>query len=192
MGTKTKITLAASFVGVVAMAATAFGQQSTPTPGAEGNRPRAERRTDDNGCGPERASRRARRVVHSEAKVRVPDGFALVTVDQGKVTAVGDDSITIERADGEKVTATTTDETKICKDGQPSSLDKIEVGDHARLVQVRSERFNGLRRIAVLSPGSEPAPEERPARGAPSAERGAPGRTVPAETDLDLALDEAF
>jgi len=193
MGTKTKVTLAASFVGVVAMAAAAFGQSSTPTPSTSAS-PRAERRADRGGeCGPKHVTRRGARVVHGDMKVRVPDGFALVTVDNGKVTAVDHDAkkITVERADGESVTATATDETKVCKDGAKSSFDAIKVGDLAHLVQVRSERINGLRRIMVLTPGSDQAPPERPARRAPGSSA-RPGGVTPTDTSSDVGLDEAF
>ena len=170
---KTKLTLAASFVGVVAMAAAAFGQAgggSGDEPGSGSDEARRERRAaaaqDRERCGGDREDfpRRARRVVHSETKVKVPDGFAIMTVDAGKVTAVdhADKKITIERLDGESVTATAVDETVVCKDGEKAAFDSIKVGDHARLLHVRSERFTGLRRLGVHSPGSEPAAPERP------------------------------
>ncbi|MGH2794756.1 MAG: hypothetical protein ACRDKG_10680 [Actinomycetota bacterium] len=172
MRIKTKLTLAASFVGVVAMAAAAFGQAGSDS--GSGDEKQADRRAaaarDGDGCGGpgDRAGRRPFRLVHSESKVKTPEGFALLTVDQGKVTAVdhSDKKITIERADGEKVTATAVDETNICKDGKKAAFDSIKVGDLARLMSVRSERFTGLRRIAIHTPGSEPAAPERPNRPA--------------------------
>ena len=178
MRVKTKLTLAASFVGVVAMAAAAFGQAGGEPDSGSGDEKRADRaaaaRDGDKCGGPDRIGRRPFRVVHSESKVKTPEGFALITVDQGKVTAVdhSDKKITIERADGEKVTAAAVDETNICKDGKKAAFDSIKVGDLARLVSVRSERFTGLRRIGIHTPGSEPAATERPAR--PSAPEASP------------------
>ena len=168
MRTKTKVTMAASFVGVVAMAAAAFGQAGAPS-GTDDEtvqndrRAAAHERAGRDGCGPEHAGRRAARLVHSETKVKTPNGFALFTIDHGTVTAVDHSAkkITIERSDGEKVTATAVDETQVCKDGEKAAFDAIKVGDHARLVSVRSERFTGLRRIVVVTPGSEPAAPER-------------------------------
>ena len=178
MGMKTRMALAGGFVGVVAMAAAAFGQTGSPTPEprdserprsrstaapserrAQAQRPRAER-----GCD-RPAPRRARRVVHSETKVKTEKGFAIVTVDQGEITSIdhGDKKLTIKRLDGESVTGTATDETRICKDGKPSSFDALKKGDLARLVHVRSERFTGLRRIGAITPGST---EDPPARAA--------------------------
>lgn len=174
MNGKTKLTLAASFVGVVAMAAAAFGQSgggsgeegsgSEPSRGAR--RAAAQEQRERCGGGDrEDFPRRARRVVHSETKVKAPEGFAILTVDTGTVTAIdhADKTITIERLDGESVTATAVDETVVCKDGAEATFDAIKVGDHARLLSVRSERFTGLRRIGVHSPGSEPDEPERPA-----------------------------
>ena len=180
MGTKTKLTLAATFVGVVAMAAAAFGQAgggSGDDPASGSDEARRERRAaaaqDRDRCGGDRDGfpRRAGRVVHSETKVKVPEGFAILTVDTGTVTAIdhADKQITIERLDGEKVTATAVDETVVCKDGEKAAFDSIKVGDRARLLSVRSERFTGLRRIGVHSPGNEPAEPERrrPPEGSP-------------------------
>lgn len=173
MRTRTKLTVAASFVGVVAMAAAAFGQAGAPSgtddeTAQRDGRAAAQERAGRDGCGPDHVGRRAARLVHSETKVNTPEGFALFTIDHGTVTAVdhSDKKITIERADGEKVTATAVDETQVCKDGEKAAFDSIKVGDRARLVSVRSERFTGLRRIIVVTPGSEPAPPERPNRDA--------------------------
>jgi hypothetical protein len=174
MGTKTKVALAGTFVGLVAMSAAAFGQtgadpgSDTPTPRAkrtataERRAAAAERRA--NGRCPTLDGRRAQRLVHNESKVKAPAGFANITVDQGTITALDGKKVTIKRLDGESVSATATDQTKVCKDGKVSTLDALKKGDHARLVQVRSERFTGLRRIAAVSPGSESsAPPASPA-----------------------------
>ena len=167
MGIKTKMALAGGFLGAVAIAAAAFGQtgsgptSSSPTSGS--TNPRTARRA---GAAQHRAtlcgmpdSRRAARVVHGEMKVKIPSGFAFLTIDQGEITSIDHaaKTITVKRPDGESVTASATDQTKVCKDGQPASFDSLKVGDRARMVQVRSDRFTGLRRIAAITPGSEPA-----------------------------------
>ena len=116
----------------------------------------------------------ARRVVHSETKLKVPDGFANVTVDAGEITAIdhGDKTLTIKRLDGESVSATATNETKVCKDGEAVAFDSLKKGDHTRLVSVRSEKFTGLRKIGAVTPGSaeDEAAPARPARGASDAD----------------------
>src|SRR5437867_2400100 len=119
MGARTKIALAASFVGVVVTAAAAFGQTGSGTDKTAAKPDKKSQRSPDE-CGGANAGRRAERLVHSDTKVKTKNGFALITVDQGTVTAVDHHSktITIERADGEKVTATAVDETKVCKDGK--------------------------------------------------------------------------
>lgn len=175
MGNKTKLALATSFVGVVVTAATAFGQTgagsrspdgaaATETPRAR--RPAAAQQRDGDRCGKPRP-RAVRRIVHSETKIKTPSGFAIVTVDAGEITAIdhGDKTITIKRLDGESVTATATDETKVCKDGKAAAFDSLKDGDLARLVSVRSDKFTGLRRIGAITPGSEQdqTPPARPA-----------------------------
>ena len=159
MRTRTKLTLASSFVGVVAMAAAAFGQAG-PGGGSEedkapkGDRPAAAAKGKD-GCRPDQGGRRAGRLVHSESKVQLREGFGQITVDTGKVTAVDHSAkkITIKRSDGETVTATAVDQTNVCKDGKKASFDAIKVGDLARLMSIRSERFTGLRRIGAFTRG---------------------------------------
>ena len=165
MGTKTKVALAGTFVGLVAMSAAAFGQSGSDsgsatlaprtkrTAPAERRAAAADRRA--NGRCPTLDGRRARRLVHSDSKVKAPAGFANLTVDQGTITALDGNKVTIKRLDGESVSATATDETRVCKDGKVATFDALKKGDHARLVQVRSERFTGLRRIAAASPRSE-------------------------------------
>jgi len=166
MGTKTKVALAGTFVGLVAMSAAAFGQDGsgsgTPTEqssprerraaGAERRAAAAERRA--NGRCPTLDGRRARRLVHSDSKLKAPAGFADVTVDQGVITALDGKTVSIKRLDGESVSATATDETKVCKDGKVSTFSALKKGDHVRLVSFRSERFTGLRRIVAVTPGS--------------------------------------
>jgi hypothetical protein len=160
MGTKTKIAIAGTFVGLVAMSAAAFGQtgsgSGTPTASSAPRERRAaaaEKRAD--GRCAKLDGRRGQRLVHSEAKVKAPAGFANITVDQGTITAIDGKKVTIKRLDGESVSATATDQTKVCKDGRVTTFDALEKGDRARLVQVRSERFSGLRRIGAVSPSSE-------------------------------------
>lgn len=192
MGTKTKLTLAASFVGIVVTAAAAFGQaggtgseEGSGTP-QERRRAAAEQR-DPNACGPVRSHPRIGRLVHSETKIQIRDGFALMIVDQGEVTAVDHarKTLSIKRADGEAVRATATDETKVCKDGKVAAFDSIKVGDLARLVQARSPEKNGLIRIYVRTPGSEPAAPQR-TRPTPSSARGVPADVF--EAGLDFAF----
>ena len=172
MGIKTKVALAGTFVGVVSMAAAAFGQTGSGSGSGtdeSSERPRERRaaaaqRRDGDRCGS--PGRRAGRLVHSETKIKVQQGFAVVTIDQGEITAIdhGAKKITIKRLDGQSVSRTATGETKVCKNGDPGSFDSLKVGDRARLVYVRSERFTGLRKIAAVTPGSEQdQPTGRPA-----------------------------
>src|SRR5436309_3796012 len=145
MGTKSKLAMAGVFVGVVVTAAAAFGQSgsgssdgSSQAPNAP-RRPRATAQRQEGGrCGYLRP--RARRLVHSEATVKVRSGFATLTVDQGEIIAIDHaaKTLTIKRLDGRSVGATATDDTKVCKDGQIAAFDALKRGDLARLVSVTS------------------------------------------------------
>jgi len=188
MGIKTKLTLAVGFVGAIAIAATAFGQAGSEGPApTTSTAPRAPRRAAANQgrqrqqrCAPVRP-RATRRIVHGEMKVATRAGaFANVTVDTGEITAVDNaaNTITVKRADGQTVTATATDRTKVCLDGQPSTFGALKTGDRARLMQVRSDRFTGLRRIVAVSP------QEASGAGSASA-------TDFGGDDLSSLLDEA-
>jgi hypothetical protein len=173
MGIKTKFALAAAFAGVAAMTAAAFGeggstataartaeptaQSSTdrPTPPDERRPGAAERRQQRRDRCPGPAGGRPMRLVHRESIFQVREGFATLTVDQGKITKIDGRTITIERLDGKSVTATANDETKVCKDGEPSTVDALKVGDLARFMRVRSPKINGLRRIVAVTPRAD-------------------------------------
>lgn len=172
MGIKTKFALATAFVGVATMAAAAFGaggssttQSSEPTaqsstdaphPQRPGRADRRGQRRNANRCpAPGGARPRAMRLVHRESTYQLPEGTATVTLDQGKITKIDGNTVTIERLDGKTVSATASDKTKVCKDGEPSTLSALKVGDHARLAQVESPKFTGLRRIVAFTPKSD-------------------------------------
>lgn len=170
MRTGFKTVLALAFVGVVAMAAAAFGQtgdpSATPSPGDK----------------PERARHR---VVHSETKVQKGEGFVTVIRDAGEITAVSGNTVTIKRADDETVTVTATDATKVRRNGEQAAAGDLKTGDRAHIVQVVE---NGTTTVkAIMAADSTFTPERKrehkrrhgPKRGAPADE--APAGDVPAE-----------
>lgn len=173
MGTRWKTAVAAGFVGAVAVAATAFGQTGSPSPSPDPERQqrRLERRADgERGeCGKPgpRVRRAARRLVHSETKLQVEGGFALVVVDTGTITAIdhGDKSLTIERADGVDVTVTAQDGTKICKDGAAVAFDKLKAGDRAGITRVTRDGTTRVRAIRAHTPSADAETPARPALG---------------------------
>jgi len=105
------------------------------------------------GCGPEQPRDRATRIVHSETKVRLDDGFGTRTLDVGEVTSVDGNQITIRRADGETVSATAAEETRVCRDGEESSLENIESGDTAALLQRTQDDGTQLKKVRAFSQG---------------------------------------
>jgi hypothetical protein len=58
-----------------------------------------------------------------------------VRINQGTVTAVGSNSLTLKRADGETVTVPVASDTKIRKDREDVTLGDIKVGDLVRVVE---------------------------------------------------------
>jgi len=162
---------ALGFVGVVAVGAAASGQSGASPDDAGARASLRERCRAAAAQGeelPRRCHRRGalHRVVHSEAKVVTDDGFATVIIDAGEVTAVDPAarSITIKRADGETVSLTGNDETRVRASRERAGWEDIEVGDRARLVQIDDGDGPVLRLIGVAGGDREAS------RGAPAAE----------------------
>ncbi len=144
MKTPYKTAVAAAFVAVVVLAAAAFGQTgSTPSPGAGPKK-------DGGGRHP------GKRVVHSESKVQTADGFALLIVDNGEVTGVSGETVTIKRADGESVSATATEDTKIRRNGEDAQLSAFQTGDRASIMQVKVGDTTTVRAIRAFSKDFQP------------------------------------
>lgn len=138
--------LAAGFVGAVAMAAAAFAQ--TPTPGAG----------DTEGAG--RKEKMLDRLVHSESLVQADDGsFVTRIIDHGDVTSVDGNSVTIKRLDGQSVTVTAGQDTKIRRNGEEAALSALKAGDRARIAQIKSGDTTTVRAIRAFSKDFEPNEE---------------------------------
>lgn len=158
---KGKRTLASSVVaGVAAMAlgtlGIASGQEKPATNEAPPDKVQQAR---DRCGGPDAKMRHKRhfgRLVHAEAKIQTKEGFGSMVTDTGKVTSIDAPTITIKRADNETVKATGSDQTRVCKDGNPASLSDIEVGDLVRLVQGNKDEDSKmqLRRVGARSPAA--------------------------------------
>jgi hypothetical protein len=103
--------------------------------------------------------------VHSESKVAVKGGYAVVVVDLGTITAVDGSSVTISRADGESVTATASDQTKVCKDGKKVGVDQLQAGDLAGITQVTKDGEHRVRAIRAHSPSADDQQQARPTSG---------------------------
>ena len=94
---------------------------------------------------------------HVEATWLMVDGSTKSTVaDRGKITAVGDTSLTIEQPNGASVTARVSDATCIRQNGQPAQLSDLKVGAGARIVQSNGSAIavrSGRREAAVKPQG---------------------------------------
>lgn len=132
-----KTAIALGFVGVIAMGAAAFGQSdaSSPAP-AVSSSSRAQARP--------RIGKLGNRIVHGDLTLNTRKGIVNAKVDGGKVTAVDANAhtLTIKRADGQSVSFTATDATRVRKNGEKASFGDIEVGDLVQVIQL--DRGNGF------------------------------------------------
>ena len=98
-----------------------------------------------------------RGAVHADVKALYLDGttrtFAL---DHGKITGLEGGAITIQRRDEESVAAPTNDDTCIRKDGEPATLEDLELGAHAIVAQ------EGGTAVAVRSGRPQAGAERQP------------------------------
>ncbi|MGH9269287.1 MAG: hypothetical protein ACRD0D_14075, partial [Acidimicrobiales bacterium] len=92
------------------------------------------------------------RLVHSESKIQMEGGFALLMVDRGEVASMEGDALTITRADGETVTAEAGEQTKICLNGKPATLGDLKPGYRAAIVQGGLEGESVVRAIRAFTP----------------------------------------
>lgn len=94
---------------------------------------------------------RPHRLVHSEAIVQAKEGFATHITDHGKVTSIKASTITIERADGKSVSATTSDQTRICRDGKAAKLSDLKAGDQAGVIQIQKDSTTKVKAVRASS-----------------------------------------
>ena len=141
-----KLTIALGFVGMVAMGAAAFAgsDPSSPAPAASA------------GAHTRKAGRLGSRIVHGDLTLNTRKGLVTAKVDGGTVTVVDASAktLTIKRADGQSVSFTATDATRVRKDGEKASFSNIKVGDHVLVIQL--DRGNGFKVAAIRdrSPGA--------------------------------------
>lgn len=121
-------------------------------PSGDGERfPRLRQRPGEFGFG-----RLARNLVHGTITVLGRDG-ELVTLqfDHGTIAAIGEGSLSISEANGQTVTVATTDETRVRKVRQPSSLGELKVGTEVFVTSVVEDGSATARLIVVPMPRPE-------------------------------------
>lgn len=95
--------------------------------------------------------------VHAEVTALYLDGTTRTfSLDHGKITGLDGGAITIERRDGESVSAPTNGDTCIRKDGAPVTLQDLELGARALVAQ------EGGTAVAVRSGRPQPGAERQP------------------------------
>ncbi len=91
-----------------------------------------------------------RRVVHGEAVVDLPGkGLTTVAIDRGRVSAVGNDSVSIREKTGQTVTLRTTTETRVRKDGRRQERSALKVRDEVVAFSIKESGTFVARRIHV-------------------------------------------
>jgi hypothetical protein len=127
-----KTAIALGFVGTVSMAAAAFGQSGSSSPVPSASAPSQQQRAGA------RLGRLGSRIVHGDLKVQTPNGFANATIDDGTVTAVDHaaHTLTLKRADGQTVSVTATDRTRVRKNGRKAAFADIATGDFVQVIQI--------------------------------------------------------
>lgn len=147
-----RMALALALLSVAVTAAAAFGQSGGG--GRSGGEGRGERPFHREKHGGRFGPHLLHRAVHAELKVQTDEGFATVILDQGTVTEVDAASrtLSLKRADDERVTVTASEDTRIAKNHHRASLGDIRVGDLVRVI--REKKGDGLvvRSIAARTP----------------------------------------
>jgi len=132
-----KTAIALGFVGVVAMGAAAFGQSGSSSPALAAS-------ASAQAHGMSRLGRLGNRIVHGDLTLNTRKGLVSAKIDGGTVTAVDANAhtLTIKRADGQSVSFTATDATRVRKDRAKATFADIKVGDQVQVIQL--DRGNGF------------------------------------------------
>ena len=126
-----KTAIALGFVGMIAMGAAAFGQSDSSSPAsAASSTTQAQARP--------RIGNLGNRIVHGDLTLNTRKGIVTAKVDGGKVTAVDANArtLTIKRADGQTVSFTAADGTRVRKNGEKAAFGDIKVGDLVQVIQL--------------------------------------------------------
>jgi hypothetical protein len=130
MGIGRKISWAA--LGVVLGAALVLGGSALATGGSGGAAPPRQAGADAAG----RAGGVLAGAVHGDGTWAFADGSTKdLSADFGRITAVGSDSITVHRADGQDVTVPIVDATCVRQRGQEATVSDLHVGEVALVIQ---------------------------------------------------------
>ena len=150
-----KTTIALALVGTIAMAAAAFGQSDSGSPTTSAQ---AQARP--------RLGRLGNRIVHGDLTLNTRKGIVTAKIDGGTVTAVDANArtLTIKRADGQSVSFTATDATRVRKDGQKAAFSDIAKGDLVQVIQI--DRGDGFVVALIRDRGAGIAGNSAAAAGA--------------------------
>lgn len=101
-------------------------------------------------------------MIHSDGVIEDKDGeFQKVTMQQGKVTEVGDDFIAVESEDGYSANYMVNDDTKINKDREEKLIGDIAVGDTVHAMAKKDGDNLAAVRIGAISEEQAAEMEQR-------------------------------
>ena len=112
-----------------------------------------------------------RRVVHGEALVDLPGkGLTTVAVDRGRISAIGNNTVSISEKNDQTVVLATNAETRVRKDRQRQPLSALKVGDEVLAFSVKENGRFVAQRIVVPADRKDrptgkrvrPSPSPRP------------------------------
>ncbi len=110
-----------------------------------------------------------RNAFEIQGKVKTDQGIETYRVDQGTVAEVRQDSLVIERADGQKVTIPVQSGTRIVKGCSQASLSDIKAGDWAAALRVtRADGSEETLMVKAWTPGQTPQGGTSPPPSTPS------------------------
>jgi len=96
---------------------------------------------------------RLERLVHAEKTMNHPDdGIVTTAVDHGTVTTVGGGSIAVHRADGQTITFTTTEDTKVRIARKKGELSDVKTGAEVLVLSRRDGDSWVAKRIIAIPP----------------------------------------
>ena len=107
--------------------------------------------------------RRAVRGIHGQATVRTRNGFAQVSWQRGQLTGINGGTLTVRSLDGTTWQWATNGNTRVRKDGQKSSVDKLATGDYVVVAGPDGSGGTRTARVVVVPKKVPPKATQSPA-----------------------------
>lgn len=101
-------------------------------------------------------------MLHSEGVIEDKEGeYQSVVTQQGKVTNVGKESVTVESEDGYSASYTVNGDTKVHKDREEKAITDVATGDTVRVMAQKDGDNLIAKHVGAMSPEQAAEMEER-------------------------------